>query len=139
MVKKKAAKVKDPNELYSMIICGTARVPEDSVEKHVFGVFALEIEIDEETTEVLDFVFTCPMERCLSEKILQKTLLGKRLDDGVQRSIEEIDKRLYCACKRAMIAALGDANRRYKNILLDRLGQSNPLVQPEVPQTDANS
>ena len=99
----------------TIVIAGSARLPENITAKHVFGYVTIELEIDPVDSTIVDI--SCTLMPFLGEKILYKALLGNKVDDGIKEAITQLDKRFYSVTKRAVIAAFEDAYRWYKKSL----------------------
>ena len=102
----------------TIIIVGSARLPENTTAKHVFGYVTVELEIDPLDARIVDV--SCVSLPFLVEKILHTALLGKKIDQGIRDSIEQLDRRFFGITRKAVIAALEDAYRRYKKVLEEK-------------------
>ncbi len=58
----------------TIIVAGTARLPEEATAKHVFGCITIELEIDPVDSTIVDF--SCTLVPSLGGKILHNALLG---------------------------------------------------------------
>ena len=96
----------------TLIISGSARLPENSTAKHVYGTISIELEIDSANYTILDVSCTCIPS--LVEKILNKHLIGHKVDDAIFKTIEEINGRFFSPTKKAFISALEDAHKWYR-------------------------
>jgi len=96
----------------TVVIAGSAKLPENITAKHVFGYVTIELEIDSVDSTIVDI--SCTLLPFLGEKILHHALLGNKVDEAIQNAIEQLDKRFFSVTKRAVIAALEDAYRWYK-------------------------
>ncbi len=103
----------------TIIVAGTARLPEEVTAKHVFGCITIELEIDPVDSTIVDF--SCTLVPSLGGKILHNALLGNKVDEGIEKAIIQLDRRFFNATKRAVIAALEDAYRWYKKSLKKRV------------------
>jgi len=99
----------------TIIIVGSARLPEDVTAKHVFGCITIELEIDPVDSKIVDI--SCTLVPSLGEKILRNALLGNKIDEGIEEAIIQLDTRFFNVTRRAVIAALEGAYRRYKKSL----------------------
>ena len=99
----------------TIIVAGSARLPENITAKHVFGYITIELEIDPVDDTVVDF--SCALLPFLGEKILHNALLGNKVDEAIEDAVIQLDRRFLSATKRAVIAALEDAHRWYKKSL----------------------
>ena len=99
----------------TVIIAGSARLPENITAKHVFGYLTIELEVDPADLTIVDVSGT--MLPFLGEKILHNALLGNKFEEAIQETIEQLDRRFFSVTKRAVIAALEDAYRWYKRFL----------------------
>ena len=99
----------------TIVIAGSARLPEDVAAKHVFGSVTIELEVDLADKTIVDISST--LVPTLGEKILRNVLLGNKIDEGIEEAIIQLDSRFFNVTRRAMIAALEDAFRWYKKSL----------------------
>ncbi len=103
----------------TIIVAGSARLPEEATAKHVFGCITIELEIDPVDSTIVDI--SCTLVPSLGEKILHNTLLGNKVDEGIEEAIIQLDRRFFNVTRRALIAALEDAYRWYKKSLKKRV------------------
>ena len=115
VVSKKTKDAKYNLKANTIIIAGSARLPEGVTAKHVFGCLTIELEIDPVDSIVVDI--SCTLMPFLGEKILRNALLGSNVHEGIEEAIVQLDKRFFSATRRAVIAALEDAYRWYKKSL----------------------
>jgi hypothetical protein len=102
----------------TVVIAGSARLPENITAKHVFGYITIELEIDPVDGIIVDV--SCTLLPFLGEKILHNSLLGNKVDEAIKDAVIELDRRFFSVTKRAVIAALEDAYRWYKKSLLEK-------------------
>ncbi len=102
----------------TIVVAGSARLPENITAKHVFGYFAIEIEIDLLDSKIVDV--SCTVLPSLGEKILYSALLGNKVEEGIKNAIEQLERRFFSVTKRAIIAALEDAYKWYKKSIEER-------------------
>jgi len=112
--KKKKNEKYNPS-LATIIIAGSARLPEGVTAKQVFGCLTIELEVDPVNSEIVDF--SCTLLPHLGEKILRDTLLGSNVEEGIEGAIAQLNRRFFNPTKRAIIAALEDAYKWYKKYL----------------------
>ena len=112
---KKAKAVEHNLRPETIIVAGSARLPEEVTAKHVFGCITIELEIDLVDSTIVDI--SCTLVPSLGGKILHNALLGNKVDEGIEKAIIQLDRRFLSATKRAVIAALEDAHRWYKKYL----------------------
>jgi hypothetical protein len=103
----------------TVVIAGSARLPENITAKHVFGYITIELEIDPVDSTIVDVSYT--LLPFLGEKILHNALLGNKVDEAIENAITQLDRRFFSVTKRAVIAALKDAYRWYKKSLKKRV------------------
>ena len=96
----------------TVVIAGSARLPENITAKHVFGYITIELEIDPVNDTIVDV--SCTLLPFLGEKILHNALLGNKVDEAIEDAVIQLDRRFFSVTKRAVIAALEDAYRWYK-------------------------
>jgi len=102
----------------TVVIAGSARLPENITAKHVFGYITIELEIDPVDCVIVDV--SCTLLPLLGEKLLHNALLGNKVDEAIRDAVAELDRRFFSVTKRAVIAALEDAYRWYKKSLLEK-------------------
>jgi hypothetical protein len=112
---KKAKAVEHNLRLETIIVAGSARLPEEVTAKHVFGCITIELEIDPVDSTIVDI--SCTLVPSLGGKILHNALLGNKVEEGIEKAIIQLDKRFFNVTRRALIAALEDAYRWYKKYL----------------------
>ncbi len=112
---KKAKAVEHNLRPETIIVAGSARLPEEVTAKHVFGCITIELEIDPVDSTIVDI--SCTLVPSLGGKILHNALLGNTVEEGIEKAIIQLDRRFLSATKRAVIAALEDAHRWYKKYL----------------------
>ena len=108
----------------TVVIAGSARLPENITAKHVFGYITIELEIDPVDDTIVDV--SCTLLPFLGEKILHNALLGDKVDEAIEDAIIQLDRRFFSVTKRAVIAALEDAYRWYKKSK-ERVRAKNPI------------
>jgi len=96
----------------TIIFGGFARLPANAAHMYASGVLAVELEVDPYDMKVVDAACNCLP--ALGQKFLIGILVGKKLDDGLEHAIKEIRARYFSTAQRAMIAALEDVLRNYK-------------------------
>jgi len=99
----------------TIIVAGSARLPEEVTAKHVFGCITIELEIDPVDSTIVDL--SCTLVPSLGGKILHNALVGNTVEEGIEKAIIQLDSRFFNATRRAVIAALEDAYRWYKKYL----------------------
>ena len=99
----------------TIIVAGSARLPEGVTAKHVFGCITIELEIDLVDSTIVDV--SCTLIPSLGGKILHNALVGSKIDEGIEKAIIQLDSRFFSVTRRAVIAALEDAYRWYKKSL----------------------
>jgi len=102
----------------TIIIAGSARLPEEVTAKHVFGCITIELEVDPVDSTIVDI--SCILVPSLGGKILHNALVGRTVEEGIERAITQLDRRFFNVNRRAVIAALEDAYRWYKKSLKER-------------------
>ena len=102
----------------TIIVAGSARLPENITARHVFGFFAIELEIDPVDYTIVDV--SCTMLPSLGEKIVYNALLGNKVKEGIEDAIEQLERRFFSVTKRAVVAALEDAYKWYKKSIKDK-------------------
>jgi len=95
----------------TLIFCGNSRLPENVTAKHVFGYLSIELEVDPLDLKIVDV--SCTLLPTLGEKVLINALMGYEIEEGVKNAVNEIENRFFSTTKRAIIAAIEDAYKRY--------------------------
>ncbi len=112
---KKTKAEKDNLRPETIIVAGSARLPEEVTAKHVFGCITIELEIDLVDYTIVDF--SCTLVPSLGGKILHNALVGSTVEEGIEKAITQLERRFFNINRRAVIAALEDAYRGYKKSL----------------------
>lgn len=99
----------------TVVIAGSARLPAGVPAKHIFGCVTIEIEINLTDETIVDL--SCTLVPSLGEKILRNVLIGNKVDEAVGDAVMQLETRFFNITRKAMIAALEDAHRRYKKLL----------------------
>lgn len=94
---------------HTMIFAGMARLPKEFTGAEVFQVIA---EVDAATGKVLD-IEIAPRTSLISE-LLKPMLIGQSLSDNMDGVIQMIDLRLFHRAKKAVIVAVKDMAREYR-------------------------
>ena len=102
----------------TLVFCGNSKLPENVAEKHVFGHLAIEIEVDPVTFKILNVSST--LLPSLGKKIVTDALIGHEIKDGIKSAINEIENRFFSPTKKATIAAIEDAHKRYVEYIRDK-------------------
>ncbi len=99
----------------TIIVAGSARLPEEATAKHVFGCITIELEIDLVDFTIVDF--SCTLVPSLGGKILHNALVGSTVEEGIKKAITQLNSRFFNVTRKAVIAALEDTYRWYKKSL----------------------
>ena len=75
----------------TIIVAGSARLPEEVTAKHVFGRITIGLEIDPVDSTIVDV--SCTLLPFLGEKILHNTLFGSKFDEAIEDAIIQLDRR----------------------------------------------
>jgi len=102
----------------TLIFCGNSRLPENVTAKHVFGFFSVELEVDPADFKIIDA--SCTLLPSLGEKVLLNALVGYEVEEGIENAVNEIEGRFFSTTKRAIIAAIEDAYKRYADYLKEK-------------------
>ena len=99
----------------TIVITGSARLPANIDGKHIVNYVTIEFEIDSVDFTIVD---VCSTLLPLAQKAIPyDALLGNKVDDGIEKAIEQVEKRYFGTTKRAIIDALEDACKWYKHFL----------------------
>ncbi len=93
----------------TLIIGGTARLPKEITEAEVFQVIA---EVDAATGKVLG-IDIAPGSPLILE-MLKQMMVGMSLREDVNDLLQEIEQRLFHRAKKAVIVAVKDMVREYR-------------------------
>ncbi len=93
-------------------------MPENIAVRHVFGYFAVELEIDPVDCKIIDV--SCTMLPFLGEKIVYNAILGNKVKKGIKNSMQQLERRFFSVTKRAVIAVLEDAYKWYKKSIEEK-------------------
>ncbi len=115
------------NKSETIVIEGSARLPENTSAKYVYDFITVELELDPVDLRVVDF--SCALLSSSSKKILSQALLEHKIEEGIENAIEQLQKRFFSSTKKALIAAIQDAYRCYKTI------STSPYAVSSRPET----
>jgi len=102
----------------TLIFCGNSRLPENVAAKHIFGYLSIELEVDPVDRKIIDV--SCTLLPALGEKILMNALMSYEIEEGVKNAVNEIKNRFFSTTKRAIIAAIEDAYKRYADYVREK-------------------
>lgn len=96
------------------VICVNTRVPETSVIRHVYGYFQMSVKISCNDFKIIYVDHTCITEGC--KELIKDMFLGYNIDNGTEEIIGEINKKVYCPNKDAVIAAIKEIYKTFKRV-----------------------
>jgi len=96
----------------TIVVTGSARLPENITASHVYGFFSIDIEIDSKSEEIVDV--SCSLIPSIGEKIIGDALLGYKFKEGISNAKEQLERRFFSVTKRAIISALQDSEKWFK-------------------------
>ncbi len=99
----------------TIVIAGSARLPQSITGKNFSSYIAIEFEIEPSNSKVVDIY--CTLLPFVEKEILYQACLGNKIETGIEKAIEQLDKRFFGTTKRPIIKALEDAYRCYKKSL----------------------
>jgi len=99
----------------TIVIAGFARLPQSITGKNFSSYIAIEFEIEPANSKVVDIY--CTLLPFVEKEILYQASLGNKIDAGIEKAIEQLDKRFFGTTKKPIINALEDAYRWYKKFL----------------------
>ncbi len=99
----------------TIVIAGFARLPKSITGKNFSSYIAIEFEIEPANSKVVDIY--CTLLPFVEKEILYQACLGNKTDTGIEKAIEQLDKRFFGKTKKPIIKALEDAYRCYKKSL----------------------
>ena len=100
----------------TIVIAGVARLPQSITGKNFSSSITIEFEIEPANSKVVDIyctLFAFKVER----EILYQACLGNKIDTGIEKAIEQLDKRFFGTIKKPIINTLRDAYRWYEKSL----------------------
>lgn len=100
-------------KIQRIVVCGVSRLPENIAAKHVYGFLNIELEVDPFDSRITDVSST--LMPTLGHKMLCNALIGFEFEEGIKNAVINIEQRFFSITKRAVIAALEDAFRVYRN------------------------
>lgn len=101
----------------TVVISGYENFTIDTAAQSGLDYFCIDLELDPVDFEIVDFA--CTEIGSFGEKILRDTLMGYKAEEGIKNAIDQVEKTLFCSFKSVFVAALEDANRRYKEMKED--------------------
>ena len=93
-------------------VVGYGRLPEGTTAKHIYGFFALGMEVEMGTGKIIQVSSTAVPD--YGNEVLRKILVGRSLEDDLDRINEAIRSRFVDRTRGAIQAALEDLVRRFK-------------------------
>jgi hypothetical protein len=99
----------------TIIVSGFAGLPEEIADINVSGCIIIELEIDPVDSTIADM--SSNLATSLWQKILHSTLIGNKVDEGIEEAISQLENRFFAGTKGALISALKDAYSCYKEAL----------------------
>lgn len=99
----------------TVIFSGFARLPANAASMYIVGVLAVEIEVDPYDMKIVDAACNCLPP--LGQKFLVSLLVGNKIENGMEDAIKMIRARYFSTAQRAMIAALEDVQKNYREYL----------------------
>ena len=103
----------------TLIVAGFARLPANAVSMCGSGTLAIEFELDPYSMRFVDASCNCLSP--LGQKLLEQTMIGAPVADGIETAIAQIRRRYFGTTQRAFIAALEDVNKQIDILLKDVL------------------
>jgi len=104
----------------TLVICGSARLPKNSIGEGDPVLFSIELEVTQIDFRIVDVSSSMAATSYLGEKMLYNTLRGYVVEEGIENAIDQIERRFFSPRKRAIVAALEDTKRCYKRIINNR-------------------
>lgn len=99
----------------TLLFCGYARLPANAGVPNEGGSLAIELEIDPYDMRIVDTGFSAIPS--LGQKFLTNILVGCYIEEGLDKVMAEIRHRYFSVTQRALIAALEDLQRQYRDSL----------------------
>ncbi len=107
----------DMRKSKTVVISGYESFTIDTAAQSGLDYFCIDLELDPVDFEIVDFA--CTEIGSFVERILHNALLGYKAEEGIKNAIDQVEKTLFCSFKNGIVAALEDANRRYKEMKED--------------------
>ena len=102
----------------TILIGGYASFPSGATAKEVYGILGVALEIDPKTGEIVNAASTLLTD--VTKEFVRSLLVGQNMNDGLRTPIETIERTYFGRNKKALIAALMDANKVYKKYMEDK-------------------
>ena len=93
-------------------VVGYAKLPAETTAKHVYGVLGLGLLLDRRTGRILEVSST--LLPPYGNEFIKEFLLGKRIEEDIDTITAEIRSRYVCRTRNALLAAVDDLLKRYK-------------------------
>lgn len=120
----------------SIVCFGNARFPDDTTTRHIYGRFAIGLEIDPNTGTILRVSSTYTTD--LARDFVENILLGYDLNKGIEEVLRKIEDQMFCSSKRALAAAIRDVYAQYLEYLNKRRRQRQKIKPCHCLQTGVN-
>lgn len=96
----------------TIIFCGFAKLPANASLPQTSGSLALELEVDPYDMRIVDAA--CTSIPALGQKFLTNLVVGRYMEEGLSAIESEIRTRYFSVTQRALIAAVEDLLRQYR-------------------------
>lgn len=93
-------------------VVGHARLPSETTAKHVYDILSLGLALDKESGRILEV--SCTTLPPYGNEFIREILLGKKIQGDLDTISEEIRSRYICRTSNALLAALEDLLKRFK-------------------------
>ena len=93
-------------------VVGYARLPAETAAKHVYDMLSLGIALERASGRILEV--SCTDLPPYGNEFIRDILLGKKLEEDLSTITEEIRSRYICRTSNALLAALEDLVKRFK-------------------------
>jgi hypothetical protein len=93
-------------------VVGHARLPSETTAKHVYDILSLGLALDRESGRILEV--SCTTLPPYGNEFIREILLGKKIEEDLDTITEEIRSRYICRTSNALLAALEDLLKRFK-------------------------
>jgi hypothetical protein len=93
-------------------VVGYARLPAETTAKHVYDILSLGIALERESGRILEV--SCTDLPPYGNEFIRDILLGKKIEEDLSTITEEIRSRYICRTSNALLAALEDLLKRFK-------------------------
>lgn len=117
----------------AVLLCGTSRLPATLAGTAASGLLIIEVAIDPAQSTVVDVSASglAP----LAERFVRALLVGQVLPGGLTKAISGIEQRYFADNRKALLAALFDVTKKYRNAFTEQAELTGSKTESEGPFT----